>query len=82
MKQQTFEEFARDKLDLLRMTSFYGGQPLTDAETVRVQTIENLLKEYNEKIERGWLCVNTARCLETAHNQNPGGYKEKGNAYY
>jgi len=46
MKQQTFEEFARDKLDLLRMTSFYGGQPLTDAETVRVQTIENLLKRH------------------------------------
>jgi len=50
MRQQTFEEFARDKLDLLRMTSFYGGQPLTDAETGRVQSIENLLEEYNEKI--------------------------------
>jgi len=54
-KQQTFEEFARDKLELLRKTSFYGGRPLTDAENVRVQTIEDLLEEYDQKISRGRL---------------------------
>ena len=57
MRQQTFEEFARDKLELLRMTSFYEGKLLTYAETVRVQTIENLLEEYDQKIERNLLHV-------------------------
>lgn len=55
-RQQTFLEFVRDtKLLALQSSTFYGGKPLTYAETVRVQTITNLLEEYEEKKARGML---------------------------
>lgn len=57
MKQMAFRQFTEDKLALLRKTSFYGGQVLTYAEKVRVQTIENLLEEYKKKIEVGLLNI-------------------------
>lgn len=51
----TFEEFARDKLILWKLPSYYGPKGPTEQEIGRVEGLEKLLEEYEEKKRLGML---------------------------